>query len=171
MSRPKRWLAVYTLMRQLRLRNLGGIIIIDFIDMEEEEHKRQVLRALEKAIALDPAKSAITEVSPLGLVEMSRKRTRESLSQLLCESCPSCDGRGTVKTAKTVCYEILREILREARQYDVKQYLVLASREVVELFQDEEAASIAELEEFIGKPIRFQTEPLYFRDQFDVVLM
>ena len=163
--------AVHTLMRQLRLRNLGGIIIIDFIDMEEDEHKRQVLRALEKAMALDPEKSAITEVSPLGLVEMSRKRTRESLSQLLCESCPSCDGRGTVKTAKTVCYEILRDILREARQYDVKQYLVLASREVVELFQDEEAASIAELEEFIGKPIRFQTEPLYFRDQFDVVLM
>jgi len=105
------------------------------------------------------------------LVEMSRKRTRESLGQLLCESCPSCDGRGTVKTAKTVCYEILRDILREARQYDVKQYLVLAAREVVDLFQDEEAASIAELEEFIGKPIRFQTEPLYFRDQFDVVLM
>ncbi|MBL1433180.1 MAG: ribonuclease E/G [Gammaproteobacteria bacterium] len=163
--------AVHTLMRQLRLRNLGGIIIIDFIDMEEEEHKRQVLRALEKAVALDTAKTAITEVSPLGLVEMSRKRTRESLSQLLCESCPSCDGRGTVKTAKTVCYEILRDILREARQYDVKQYLVLAAREVVELFEDEEAASIADLEEFIGKPIRFQTEPLYFRDQFDVVLM
>ncbi len=163
--------AVHTLMRQLRLRNLGGIIIIDFIDMEEEEHKRQVLRALEKAVALDTAKTAITEVSPLGLVEMSRKRTRESLGQLLCESCPSCDGRGTVKTAKTVCYEILRDILREARQYDVKQYLVLAAREVVDLFQDEEAASIAELEEFIGKPIRFQTEPLYFRDQFDVVLM
>ncbi len=163
--------AVHTLMRQLRLRNLGGIIIIDFIDMEEDEHKRQVLRALEKAVALDTAKSVITEVSPLGLVEMSRKRTRESLGQLLCESCPSCDGRGTVKTAKTVSYEILRDILREARQYDVKEYLVLASREVVELFQDEEAASIAELEEFIGKPIRFQTEPLYFRDQFDVVLM
>ncbi len=163
--------AVHTLMRQLRLRNLGGIIIIDFIDMEEEEHKRQVLRALEKAVALDTAKSAITEVSPLGLVEMSRKRTRESLSQLLCESCPACDGRGTVKTAKTVCYEILRDILREARQYDVKQYLVLASSEVIELFHDEEATSIAELEEFIGKPIRFQTEPLYFRDQFDVVLM
>lgn len=163
--------AVHTIMRQLRLRNLGGIIIIDFIDMEEEEHKRQVLRALEKAVALDTAKSAITEVSPLGLVEMSRKRTRESLGQLLCESCPVCDGRGMVKTAKTVCYEILRDILREARQYDVKQYLVLASRDVVELFQDEESASIAELEEFIGKPVRFQTEPLYFRDQFDVVLM
>ncbi len=163
--------AVHTIMRQLRLRNLGGIIIIDFIDMEEEEHKRQVLRALEKAVALDTAKSAITEVSPLGLVEMSRKRTRESLGQLLCESCPVCDGRGTVKTAKTVCYEILRDILREARQYDVQQYLVLASHDVVELFMDEESASIAELEEFIGKPIRFQTEPLYFRDQFDVVLM
>lgn len=163
--------AVHTIMRQLRLRNLGGIIIIDFIDMEEEEHKRQVLRALEKAVSLDTAKSAITEVSPLGLVEMSRKRTRESLGQLLCEPCPVCDGRGSVKTAKTVCYEILRDILREARQYDVKQYLVLASRDVVELFLDEESASIAELEEFIGKPIRFQTEPLYFRDQFDVVLM
>lgn len=163
--------AVLAIMRQLRLRNLGGIIIIDFIDMEEEEHKRQVLRVLEKAVAQDPAKSVITDVSPLGLVEMSRKRTRESLGQQLCEPCPACSGRGMVKTAKTVCYEILRDILREARQYDVQQYLVLASHEVVELFRDEESASIAELEEFIGKPIRFQTEPLYFRDQFDVVLV
>ncbi len=163
--------ATQTIARQLRLRNLGGIIIIDFIDMIEEEHKRQVLRSLEKSLERDRTKSHITEVSTLGLVEMTRKRTRESLERVVCESCPVCTGRGTLKTPETVCFEIFREILREARQFDAQQYLVLASQEVVDMLLDEESTSIAELEEFIGKPIKLQVETLYTQEQFDVVMM
>ena len=163
--------ATQAITRQLRLRNLGGIIIIDFIDMMEEEHKRQVLRSLQKNLERDRAKSQITEVSTLGLVEMTRKRTRESLERVLCEPCPVCNGRGTLKTPETVCFEIFREILREARQFDAQQYLVLASQEVVDILLDEESASIAELEEFIGKPIKLQVESLYTQEQFDVVMM
>jgi len=163
--------AAQAIARQLRLRNLGGIIIIDFIDMEDPEHRRQVLRSLEKSLERDHAKTHISEVSSLGLVQMTRKRTRESLEHILCESCPTCAGRGTLKTPETVCYEIYREIMREARQYDARQLLVLASQEVVDLLLDEESTSVAELEEFIGRPINFQVESLYTQEQYDVVLM
>jgi ribonuclease G len=163
--------AAQAITRQLRLRNLGGIIIIDFIDMTLDEHKRQVLRALEKSLEKDHAKSHITEVSALGLVEMTRKRTRESLEHILCESCPTCAGKGSIKTAETVCYEIFREIIREARQYEAQKLLVLAAQEVVDLLLDEESASLAELESFIQVPIKFQVEALYNQDQYDVVLM
>jgi ribonuclease G len=163
--------AAQTIARQLRLRNLGGIIIIDFIDMSDMEHRRQVLRALEKYLERDHAKTHISEVSSLGLVEMTRKRTRESLEHVLCEACHTCHGRGNLKTPETICYEIFREIMREARQYDAQELLVLASQEVVDLLLDEESTSVAELEEFIGRPIRFQVESLYTQEQFDVVLM
>jgi ribonuclease G len=163
--------AAQTISRQLRLRNLGGIIIIDFIDMCLEEHKRQVLRALEKSLIKDHAKSNITEVSSLGLVEMTRKRTRESLEHVMCDVCPTCNGRGSIKSAETVCYEIFREIIREARQFDVSKLLVLASQEVVDLLLDEESASLAELETFIKVPIKFQVEALFTPEQYDVVLM
>jgi ribonuclease G len=162
--------ATYAITRQLRLRNLGGIIIIDLIDMEDPEHKRQVLRSLEKYLERDHTRTHISGVSALGLVEMTRKRTRESLGHILCEPCPVCRGRGSLKTAETVCYEIFREILREARQYESQKLLVLASQEVVDLMLDEESASVAELEEFIKRPIRFQVESLYTQEQYDVVL-
>ncbi len=163
--------AAQAISRQLRLRNLGGIIIIDFIDMSLDEHKRQVLRALEKCLIKDHAKSQITEVSNLGLVEMTRKRTRESLEHVLCEACPTCDGSGSIKSAETVCYEIFREIIREARQYDAKELLVLASQDVVDLLLDEESSSLAELESFIEVPIKFQVESMFSPEQYDVVLM
>jgi ribonuclease G len=163
--------AAQAIARQLRLRNLGGIIIIDFIDMTEDDHKRQVLRALEKSLEKDRAKTHISGVSGLGLVEMTRKRTQESLEHVLCESCPTCNGRGMLKTAETVCYEICREIIREARQFGADQFLVLVSQDVADLILDEESATIAELEEFIGKPIKFQVESLYSQEHFDVVLM
>lgn len=156
--------------RQLRLRNLGGIIILDFIDMEDTEHQRQVLRMLEKVLEKDHAKTKISTVSELGLVEMTRKRTRESLGHMLCEPCPHCAGRGDVKTAETVCYEIFRELLREARAYDTAAYLVLASQSVIDLLLDEESQSIADLEEFIGKTINLQVEPMYSQEQYDVIL-
>ena len=163
--------ATQAIARQLRLRNLGGIIIIDFIDMQDEDHKRQVLRALEKALERDHARTHISEVSALGLVQMTRKRTRESLEHVLCETCPVCGGRGSLLTAETVCYEIFREIMREARQFDAQRFLVLAAQPVVDMLLDEESTSVAELEDFIGKPIRFQVEAEYTQEQFDVVLM
>lgn len=163
--------AAQTIARQLRLRNLGGIIIVDFIDMIDVEHRRQVLRTLEKCLDRDHTKTHISEVSSLGLVQMTRKRTRESLEHVLCETCPTCNGRGSIKTAETVCYEIFREILREARQYEPKQFLVIASPDVIDMMIDEESTSVAELEEFIGRPVKFQAEFSYTQEQFDIVLM
>ena len=163
--------AAVTIARQLRLRNLGGIIIIDFIDMEEPDHRRQVIHALEKALATDHVKTSISSVSPLGLVEMTRKRTRESLEHVLCRACPTCEGRGFVKTAETVCYEVFREIMRQARQFECQQLMVLAHQDVIERLLDEESAALGELELVTGKPIRLQTEALYSVDQYDVVLM
>jgi ribonuclease G len=157
--------------RQLRLRNLGGIIIIDFIDMTDEEHKRQVIRMLEKGLTRDHAKTTVYPMSQLGLVEMTRKRTTESLERQLCEPCPACMGRGTVKTAETVTYEIFREITRAVRQFNAEKLLVMASPKVVSRILEEESTAVAELEEFISKSIRFQAEEHYSQEQFDVVLL
>ena len=163
--------AAQTIARQLRLRNLGGIIIIDFIDMLQHDHRQQVLKLLEKSLERDYAKTYVCDVSPLGLVEMTRKRTRESLEHVLCQACPTCGGNGFVKTAETVCYEIFREILRAVRQFDARELLVLASQEVVDLLLDEESDSLAELQQFVGIPIRLQVEALYIQEHFDVVLL
>jgi len=163
--------AAQSVARQLRLRNLGGIIIIDFIDMTDAEHKRQVLRQLEKALARDHAKTTVYDFSPLGLVEMTRKRTTESLQRQLSEPCHECGGRGTLKTPETVTYEIFRDIVRQVRQFDAQRLLVIASPKVVARITDEESAAVAELEEFLGKSIRFQAEDQYAQEQFDVVLL
>lgn len=163
--------AATTIARQLRLRNLGGIIIIDFIDMRDLEHQRQVLRTFEKALEKDRAKTTINGVSALGLVEMTRKRTRESLGQILCEPCPVCKGRGRLKSAETVCYEIFREILREARTYDASTFMVLASQVVIDRLLDEESANVADLEAFIGRTVQFQVETLYNQEQYDIILV
>ncbi|WP_256646578.1 ribonuclease G [Thermomonas paludicola] len=163
--------AAQAVARQLRLRNLGGIIIIDFIDMHDAEHRRQVLRTLEKSLAKDHAKTTVYDFSPLGLVEMTRKRTVESLERQLCEPCHECGGRGMVKTAETVTYEVFREIVRAVRQFDAARLLVIASPQLVARITDEESNAVAELEEFIGKSIRFQADAQYLQEQFDVVLL
>lgn len=155
---------------QLRLRNLGGIIIVDFIDMQSAKHKKQVLAALDTAIQRDRVKINVTDISPLGLVEITRKRTRESLQQVMCEACPTCLGRGTVKTIQTVCYEILREILREDRQYKAQAYTIVAAQKVIDLLLDEEASSLADLQEFIDRPISLQVDPFYEQVQYDIAL-
>jgi len=161
--------------RQLRLRNLGGIIVVDFIDMTEEEHQRQVLRALEKTCEGDPGRIRISAISALGLVEMSRKRTRESLARQLCRPCAACEGRGIVRTPETICYEIYRAIGRDVRSRGVDgsegEYLVQACQDVVDRLLDEERANVACLVEQIGRSIRFQVEPSYTPEQFDVVLV
>jgi ribonuclease G len=163
--------ATHAIARQLRLRNLGGIIIIDFIDMSDEEHRRQVMRSLERALDRDHAKTSLTEISALGLVEMTRKRTTESLERRLCIACPTCSGRGTIKSAETVCLEIFREIMRSSRQFEASKLMVLASSKVVERILDEQSSTVAEMEELIGKSIRFQREDQYDQEQFDVVLL
>lgn len=163
--------AAQTIARQLRLRNLGGIIILDFIDMDSAEQRQAVLAELEKVLARDRTRMTVNGFTALGLVEMTRKRSRESLEHILCEPCPTCRGRGTLKTPQTICYEILRELLREARQFDAREYRVLASQLVIDLFLDEESQSLAQLGDFIGKPVSLQVETQYSQDQYDIILM
>ena len=163
--------AAQAIARQLRLRNLGGIIIIDFIDMLREDHRDTVLSELRKQLGRDRTKVTVSGFSPLGLVEMTRKRTRESLAHMLCEPCPTCEARGQVKTSRTVCYNILREILREARQFNPREFRVVASAAVVEMLLDEESAHLAGLSDFIGKPVSLQTEPSMSPEQYDIVLL
>ena len=163
--------ACVAIARQLRLRNLGGIIIIDFIDMEDDEHKRQVLRALEKALEKDRTRCYISGVSSLGLVQMTRKRTRESLTQSLCEVCATCHGRGRVKTVDTICNDIFREILRAERAYQAEGYLILGAATVIDHLMEDASTHLAELETSLNKSITLQSEQLYTQEQFDVVLM
>jgi ribonuclease G len=163
--------AAQAIARQLRLRNLGGIIIVDFIDMAHDEHKSAVLAEIRKQLARDRVKTMCGEFSQLGLVEMTRKRTRESLAHMLCESCPVCEGKGSVKTPRSVAYDIFREILREARQFNPKEFRVVASPKVIELFLDEESQHLAGLSEFIGKPVSLQSESAMGQEQYDIVLL
>jgi ribonuclease G len=163
--------AAQVIARQLRLRNLGGIIIIDFIDMENADHRAAVLAEFSKALERDRTRLTVNGFTQLGLVEMTRKRTRESLAHVLCEPCATCTGRGEIKTAQTVCYEILREVVRESRQFNAREFRILASQSVIDLFLDEESQSLAQLGDFIGKPISLQVETLYTQEQYDVILI
>lgn len=163
--------ATQTVARQLRLRNLGGIIIVDFIDMDSADHREAVLAELNKALALDHTRVTVSGFTQLGLVEMTRKRTRESLAHVLCEPCPTCSGRGEVKTARTVCYEIMREVLRESRQFSTGEMRVLAAPVVIDLFLDEESQALAMLSDFIERPVSLHAESGYNQEQFDIVLM
>jgi len=163
--------AAQVIARQLRLRNLGGIIIIDFIDMENADHRAGVLAELDRALEKDRTRLTVNGFTQLGLVEMTRKRTRESLAHILCEPCPICQGRGELKTAQTVCYEVLREIVRESKQFNAREFRILASQAVIDMFLDEESQSLAQLGDFIGKPISLQVETLYSQEQYDIVLI
>jgi ribonuclease G len=163
--------AAHAIARQLRLRNLGGIIIVDFIDMSREEHQVAVLDEFKKQLARDRVKTMAGGFSQLGLLEMTRKRTRESLSHMLCEPCPSCEGKGRVKTTRTVVYDILREILREARQFNPREFRVVASPAVIEMLLDEESQHLAALSDFIAKPVSLQSESAMGQEQYDVVLL
>ena len=163
--------ATQAIARQLRLRNLGGIIIVDFIDMDTAEHRDAVLAEFKKALAKDRTRVTVNGFTQLGLVEMTRKRTRESLAHVLCQPCPVCEGRGALKTPQTICYEILREILRSERQFSAKEYRILASQVVIDLFLDEESQALTMLGDFIKKPISMQVETAYMQEQYDVILV
>lgn len=161
--------AAHCIARQLRLRNLGGIIIIDFIDMDEDVQREKVLEELEKVVSVDRARTNVNGFTQLGLVEMTRKRTRESLSHLLCEPCDVCQGRGEYKTSQTIAYEIMRELLRESRQFEAKEFKVIASPSVINFLQDEESQSLANLSDFIDKRVVLQVDSQYPREKFDIV--
>lgn len=161
--------AAQAIARQLRLRNLGGMIIIDFIDMVETEHQRQVLRTLEKSLERDHTKSHIGDVSSLGLVQMTRLRTRDSLEHLLSETCPTCQGRGSIKAAETICYDIFRQIVRGAKQFENQRCLVLASPKIVDMMRDEQTNSVLELEKSIGCSIQFKVETTYSQEQYEII--
>jgi ribonuclease G len=163
--------AAQAIARQLRLRNLGGIVIVDFIDMTRENHQDAVLAEFQKQLERDRIKTAVNGFSSLGLLEMTRKRTRESLAHQLCEPCDACGGKGIVKTARSVSYDILREILREARQFNPREFRVIASPKVIEYFLDEESQHLASLSEFIGKPVSLQAEAAMAQEQYDIVLL
>jgi ribonuclease G len=163
--------AAHAIARQLRVRNLGGIIIIDFIDMGTAEHREAVLAELRRALARDRTKSSVNGFTSLGLVEMTRKRTRESLAHVLCEPCATCGGKGETKTARTVAYGIMREIQREARQFNPREFRILASQSVIDLFLEEESQHLAAIGDQIGKPISLQVEGLYSQEQYDIILM
>jgi ribonuclease G len=163
--------AAHAIARQLRLRNLGGIIVVDLIDMRDATHREAVLAELNKAVQVDRTRIAINGFTSLGLVEITRKRTRESLSRILCEPCPSCLGTGQVKTARTVCYDILREIQREASQFNPREFRIVASQQVVDLFLEEEAQSLAGLCDTIGRQVSLMVETLYSQEQYDIVLL
>ncbi|MDO4694766.1 MAG: ribonuclease G [Eikenella sp.] len=163
--------ACHAIARELRLRNLGGIIIIDFIDMAGEEHRQAVLAELAKALSFDRTRVTLNGFTSLGLVELTRKRARENLNHILCEPCPACKGRGRMKTAQTVCYEIQREVVREARRFDAREFRILAAPPVIDLFLDEESQSLAMLIDFIGKPVSLAVENSYTQEQFDIVLL
>jgi len=163
--------AAQAIARQLRLRNLGGIIVVDFIDMDSDEHRAAVLEEFKRALARDRTRITASGFSALGLVEVTRKRTRESLAHVLCEPCAACGGRGEVKTARTICYEVLREILRESRAFNAREFRVLASQPVCDLFQEDEAGALAMLSDFIGKPVSMQVETSYLQEQYDIVLL
>ena len=163
--------AAQAIARQLRLRNLGGIIVLDFIDMVNAEHQAAVLAELRRALSGDRMKITVNGFTQLGLVEMTRKRTRESLAHVLCEPCPTCASIGQIKTGRTICYEILRELMREARQFNPKEFRVLASQSVIDLFLEEESQSLTTLGDFIGKTISLQVETAYMQEQYDIILM
>jgi ribonuclease G len=162
--------AAQAIARQLRLRNLGGIIIIDFIDMINKDHQESVLHELKRNLERDHARTSLNDFSSLGLVEMTRKRTRESLAHITCEPCTTCHGKGEIKTAQTICYEIFREIVREHRQFNPREFRIVAAPDVIDLFLEEENQFLAQLGDFINKPIKLQAEGSFHQEQYDIVL-
>lgn len=160
--------AVKEIAYQIRLRNLGGIIIIDYIDMEKEENRQKLLAAFREAMSRDRAKSTILEVSELGLVQMTRKRVRESLERVLCEPCPYCESKGVVKSSLTVCYEILRKIRRMGPSAKGARLLVVAHPYVIDLLYDEEHFGLETLEKRYNMHVTLKSEPALHQENYEI---
>jgi ribonuclease G len=153
---------------QLRLRNIGGIIICDFIDMEKPQNRDKVFKSLQEALGRDKAKTNVLRISELGLVEMTRKRVRESIGRVLHEDCPYCDGKGFVKTATTVAYELFGEIRREAPGYKDPTLVINCNAEVARLLQGEERQELRHLMDRYNKSIQVKAQQNYHREQYDI---
>jgi ribonuclease G len=163
--------AIHELVHQLRLRNLGGIIVVDFIDMQEEENKKRMLEVLEEALKRDKTKTHVVQLSSLGLVEMTRKRTRESLGRTLLSSCSRCEGTGHTKSPTTICYQLFREVVAEARAYPCEKLMVIAHPKLIDVLLGEESAQIARLESFLGKQIALKSDAQLNPEHFEVALL
>lgn len=161
--------AVATIAHQVRLRNLGGIIIIDFIDMEDPSHKIKLLETLQAALAKDPVYTEISELTSLGLVQMTRKRTSESLEHILCVTCPLCHHRGSIKSRTTVTLEIFRDLKRNAELFSWPGFLIVASQMIIDWLLTNEATKLAELEDQLGKHIKLRVESSYTQERFDIL--
>ena len=157
--------------RQLRLRNLGGIIVIDFIDMSGREQRRQLESALRESLQRDPSPTTFSGMSDLGLAIVSRKLTGKNLLQTLGEECPRCLGRGAIKSARTICYDIAREVNRVARTGEKVELLVQAAPAVVALLRGEEAPCLAQVCAATAARVRLQPEPLYGQEHFDIAML
>ena len=156
--------------KQLRLRNLGGIIIIDFIDMMDETHKEQVLNALKSYLKHDKAKNTVSDISELGLVEMTRKRVHESLSRTLCQPCGHCNGKGSIKTLQTICYDLFREIKSESTNYsNYNGFMLISSQQIIDYIEKEESIWLAELELELDKNIVLKIESNHIYNQYDII--
>lgn len=153
---------------QLRLRNIGGLIVLDFIDMDDPDHRRQVVKALENALESDRGRVKISRLSEFGLVEMTRKRTRESLEQMLCERCPTCDGTGIVLTAETVANRLLRELKRQLSTISEQDVRVRVHPHVANLLKDRERASVRDLEMRMNKRVHISSDGNFRIDKVDL---
>jgi ribonuclease G len=161
--------AVKEICYQLRLRNIGGLIIIDFIDMEKEANREKVFAALQEQLTKDRAKTNILKISELGLVEMTRKRTRESIARLLSEPCPYCDGKGYVKSRTSICAEIFREIKKESKNAAGKSLILYVHPDIADLLYEEERPGLELLEQTCGKRITIKDNSSFHIEQFEIV--
>lgn len=162
--------AVKVIARQLRLRDLGGIIMIDLIDMTDDEHRQRVIDALIKALSEDRSKYTISPISAFGIIEMTRKRTRANLRQIMCETCPTCGGRGYVKTIETLVYELFRDLMREARELSPKKLTVVGDPALIEFIREEESLAFSDLQVLLRFPIRLESNDAYVDGQYEIAV-
>jgi len=163
--------AVHEIVHQLRLRNLGGIIVVDFIDMQEEENKTRMLEVLEEALTRDKTKTNVVQLSSLGLVEMTRKRTRDSLGRTLLNECSRCESVGFTKSPTTICYQLFREVVAEARAYPCEKLMIIAHPKLIDVLLGEESEQVARLEEFLGKQIALKSDMQLDPEHFEIALL
>jgi ribonuclease G len=163
--------AAKEIVHQLRLRNLGGIIVVDFIDMQEQENKARLMEVLDEVLKRDKSKTNVAQLSSLGLVEMTRKRTRDSLGRMLQEECKRCHGSGYIKSLTTICYQLFREIVAEARAYPCEKLMVIAHPSLIDLLLGEESEDVAALETFLGKEISFKSDSNLSPEHYEIALL
>jgi ribonuclease G len=163
--------AAREIVRQIRLRDLGGIIVLDFIDMEEKKNRQKVLQAVEQELRRDRAPSKAVAVSEFGLIIVTRKRVKQSLERLLTDQCPYCTGTGTVKSSATICHEILIELKKVAREVSGAGVVVRVNPDIAAALQGEERDVLRAVERAVGRAVVIRADALLHHEQFDVMVM